>query len=90
MVRRQPSEAAAMFRSIRGQDYYTMATTPDEIVEALRHARPGRFIVEELSQAGQLLPSGHSCRRWGSAICHDDGQVTLDLGPELQSMARNA
>jgi hypothetical protein len=90
MVRREPSEAATMLRIIRGFDYCTTADKPDEIGHALRHATPGRYDVEEVSQAGQLLPSGHSCRRWGSAIRHDDGQVTLDLGPELESTARNA
>jgi hypothetical protein len=70
-----------MFRIIRGQDYYTTAASPDEIVEALGHAKPGRFIIEEVSRAGELLPSGHSCRRWGTAIRQPDGQVTLDPDP---------
>jgi hypothetical protein len=81
MVRRQPSEATAMFRIIRGQDYYTMAASPDDIVQALLGARPGRFIIEEVSPAGKLLPSGHTCRRWGTAIRYADGQVTLDPDP---------
>jgi hypothetical protein len=70
-----------MFRIIREQDFYTIAASPDEIVEALRHAGPGRFIVEEVSRAGELLRSGHSCRRWGTAIRYPDGQVTLDPVP---------
>jgi hypothetical protein len=31
--------------------------------------------------AGELLPSGYSCQRWGTAIRHADGRVTLDPDP---------
>jgi hypothetical protein len=79
-----------MFRIIREPDCYITAVGPDDIAQALSHAEPGRFIVEEVSPPGQLLRSGHSCRRWGTAIRHDDGKVTLDLGPEQESMTRNA
>jgi hypothetical protein len=81
MVQLHPKDAPAMFRIIRGQDFYAIAARPDEIARAIRHDRPGRFIVEEVSPAGQLLPSGHSCRRWGTAIRHPDGQVTLEPEP---------
>jgi hypothetical protein len=74
-------EAPAMFRIIREQDYYTIAASPDEVSEALRYARPGRYLIEEVSRAGELLPSGHSCRRWGSAIRQPDGQVTVEPDP---------
>jgi hypothetical protein len=70
-----------MFRIIRGFDYCATADSPDEIGHALRHATPGRYVVEEVSRAGELLPSGHSCRRWGTAIRHPDGRVTLDPDP---------
>ena len=70
-----------MLRIIRGFDNYTPAASPDEIGDALRHATPGRYDVEALSQAGQLLPSGRSCCRWGTAIRHPDGQLTLDPNP---------
>jgi hypothetical protein len=70
-----------MFRIIRKPNDYATAANPDEIAQALRHARPGRFVVEEVSPAGQLLPSGYSCRRWGTAIRHPDSQVTLDPDP---------
>jgi hypothetical protein len=70
-----------MFRIIKDQNYQTTAATAEEIPRALRHANPGRYVVEEISPAGRLLPSGHSCRRWGSAIRHDDGHVTLDPDP---------
>jgi hypothetical protein len=70
-----------MYRIIREPNDYATAVSPDEIAEAIRHARPGRLIVEEVSPAGQLLPSGYSCRRWGAAIRHPDGQVTLEPDP---------
>jgi hypothetical protein len=70
-----------MLRITRGFDFCTTADEPNEIGRALRHASPGRFIVEEVAVAGALLPPGHSCRRWGTAIRHPDGQVTLDPEP---------
>jgi hypothetical protein len=70
-----------MFRIIREPNDSVIAVSPGEIAQAIRHARPGRFVVEEVSPAGQLLPSGHSCRRWGTAIRHHDGHVTLDPDP---------
>jgi hypothetical protein len=72
---------AAMLRIIRGLDYCATADSPDEITHALRHAPPGRYVVEEVSRAGELLPSGHSCRRSGTAIRHPDGQVTVEPEP---------
>jgi hypothetical protein len=70
-----------MFRIICGQDYFTVAASPDEIVEALRDARAGRYDVEDVSRAGELLRSGHSYRRWGTVIRYPEGQVTLDPEP---------
>ena len=60
---------------------YLMVARPDDIAHAIRHARPGRFIVEEVSPAGQLLAFGHSCPRWGAAVGHPDGRVTLESRP---------
>jgi hypothetical protein len=77
----QPKDAPAMFRIIREPNDYAIAANVDDISQAIRHSRPSRFIVEEISPAGRLLPSGHSCRRWGTAIRHADGQVTLDSEP---------
>jgi hypothetical protein len=62
-TRQRPDEAPAMLRIIRDPSDYTMAASPDDIAQAICDARPGRFFVEEVSRAGQLLPSGHSCRR---------------------------
>jgi hypothetical protein len=69
-----------MFRIIRDPNDYLLAATPDDIAQALQQAGLGRFIVEEVSPAGQLLPSGYSCR-WGTAIRHPDGQVSLEPDP---------
>jgi hypothetical protein len=70
-----------MLRIIREPVYYTTVANPDEIAQVLRRARPGRFIVEDVAPAGQLLASGHSCRRWGMAIRDADGKVMLDPDP---------
>jgi hypothetical protein len=40
---------------------------------------PGRYPVAEIAAAP--LPSGHTSRRWGSAIKHPDGRVELDPDP---------
>jgi hypothetical protein len=77
-IRETSDEAPTMFRIIRDPNDYYMAASPDDIAHALEDAQPGRFLVEEILPAGQLLPSGHSCRRWGRAVLHPDGQVTLD------------
>ena len=40
---------------------------------------PGRYHVDEI--AADPLPSGHTSRRWGTAIKHPDGRVELDPDP---------
>jgi len=45
----------------------------------LGHLDQGRYTVDEI--AAHPLPSGHTARRWGSAVRHDDGRVILDPGP---------
>jgi hypothetical protein len=68
------------YRVVRGPDI--LGTYPDlEAVEAaLRGTRPGRYIVEEVAAAGELLPSGYSCERWGVALVRPDG--TWEYEPE--------
>jgi len=39
----------------------------------------GRFHIDEISS--NPLPSGHTSRRWGTAIKRPDGAVTLDPDP---------
>ena len=70
-----------MFRIIKDPDYLTTAASPDEIRQVLTDAPPGRYAVEEVSAAGELFPSGHSCRRWGVETRNADGEVTLDPDP---------
>jgi hypothetical protein len=70
-----------MLRITRGFDFCTTADSPDRIASALQDARPGRYDVEELFRAGELLRSGYCCQRWGTAVRHPDGQVTLDPEP---------
>jgi hypothetical protein len=62
-------------------DSCATAERPGSIGLALGMPDPGPFVVEEVSRVLELLPSGHSCRRWGTAIRHPDGQVTLDPEP---------
>jgi len=81
MANEAQSEDHAMFRVIREPDCSAMASSPEEVAQTLRHSRPGPYVVEEVTPAGELLRSGHSCRRWGTAIRHPDGQVTLDPDP---------
>jgi hypothetical protein len=70
-----------VFRIIRDPNDYYLAASVDDIDHALGDAQPGRFIVEEVSAAGQVLPSRHSCRRWGTAVRRPDGHVILDSDP---------
>jgi hypothetical protein len=80
-VRETSDEVSTMFQIIRDPNDYYMAAGLDDIAHALGDAQPGRFLVEEVSPSGELLPSGHSCRRWGTAVRHPDEQVTLDPDP---------
>jgi hypothetical protein len=38
-------------------------------------------MIEESSMAGELLPSGYSCQRWGVAIRQADGRVVVEQEP---------
>ncbi len=51
----------------------------DGVTEVVRPALPGRYHVDEISATP--LPSGHTARRWGFAIHHNDGRVILDPDP---------
>jgi hypothetical protein len=66
---------------IKGDDIIARVREQGEIPCVLADAGPGRFVIEESSMAGELLPSGYSCQRWGTAIRHADGSVTLDADP---------
>jgi hypothetical protein len=63
---------------IIGDDTVASATGPEEVVATLKGAWPGRYVIEESSMAGKLLPSCYSCQRWGVAIREADGTVELE------------
>jgi hypothetical protein len=51
-----------------------------EAVEgAIQVTGPDHYHVDEISS--DPLPSGHTSRRWGTAIKRPDGAVTLDPDP---------
>jgi hypothetical protein len=47
----------------------------------LKDACAGRYMIEESSMTGELLPSGYSCQRWGVAIRQADGSMMLEREP---------
>jgi hypothetical protein len=72
---------ASVLTIIKGDDIIARVREQGEIPGVLADAGPGRFIIEESSMAGELLPSGYSCQRWGTVIRHSDGSVTIDPDP---------
>jgi hypothetical protein len=72
---------ASVLQIIKGDDIIASVASPEEVTKALLSARPGRFVVDESSMAGELLPSGYSCQRWGVAIRQADGTVLLERLP---------
>jgi hypothetical protein len=50
-----------------------------DIGDAVRSGAPGRYHVDEMSD--ELLPSGHTSRRWGVVIVRQDGTVSIDPDP---------
>ena len=71
----------SVLQIIMGDDIVAGVSSPEEIAVTLKDAWPGRYVVEESSIAGELLPSGYSCQRWGVAIRQADGSVTLEREP---------
>ena len=70
----------SMFRIFdRDGEMLADADSLNGVTELLRHTPPGRYHVDEIS--AKALPSGHTARRWGIAIRHDDGRVILDPDP---------
>jgi hypothetical protein len=70
-----------VLRIIMGDDIVSNASGPEEVAAILKGAWPGRYVIEESSVAGKLLPSGYSCQRWGVAIRQADGTVELEQEP---------
>jgi hypothetical protein len=72
---------ASVLQIIKDGDIIASVGSPEEVTAALLSAKPVRYVIEESSMAGELLPSGYSCQRWGVAIRHADGNVIVE--PEL-------
>jgi hypothetical protein len=66
---------------IKDGDIIVSVGTPEEVTVALASARPGRYVIEESSMAGELLPGGYSRQRWGVAIRQADGSVMIEPEP---------
>ena len=49
------------------------------VERAIRAGGPGCYHMDQIS--ADPLPSGHTSRRWGTAIKRPDGSVTLDPDP---------
>ncbi len=61
------------------------ADSLDGVTKVVRSAPPGRYHVDEISEVP--LPSGHTSRRWGFAIHHDDGRMVFDPDPWEASLS---
>jgi hypothetical protein len=62
-----------------GRDSMTDVDSVEEIEGVIRAGKPGRYHVDEISS--DPLPSGHTSRRWRTAIKRPDGQCTLEPDP---------
>jgi hypothetical protein len=71
----------SVLQIVRGHETIAIVASSQEVTEALQRAQPGRYVVEESSACGELLPSGYSCQRWGVAIRQANGAVMLEPGP---------
>jgi hypothetical protein len=70
----------SLFRIVdRDGEMLADADSLDGLTEIVRHAPTGCYHVDEISSTP--LPSGHTARRWGSALHHEDGRVVLDPDP---------
>jgi len=75
---------SSVLQIIMGDDIVASGSGPQEVAATLKGASRGRYVIEESSMAGELLPSGYSCQRWGVAIRQADATVILE--PEPASM----
>jgi hypothetical protein len=72
---------ASVLQSTKDSDIVANVGTPDGVTAAFLGAESVRYVVEESSMAGGLLPSGYSCQRWGVSIRRPDGMVVLEPEP---------
>jgi hypothetical protein len=75
-----------MFRISNGLDRIIEVAQIDEIGRVLRALEPGCYYVDEIS--ADLLPGGHSSRRWGVAIKKQDGSVVMEADPWERTESR--
>lgn len=65
--------------SHRDNDLVVDVDSVPAIETVIRSAKAGRYHVDEIN--ADLMPSGHTSRRWGVVITHADGTVTMDPDP---------
>ena len=53
--------------------------SPDAFESAVRTGKPGQYHIDQISSGP--LPSGHTSRRWGTAIKNRDGTVAVEPDP---------
>jgi hypothetical protein len=61
------------------QEPITDVGSVEAVEGAIRADEPGCYHVDQISAVP--LPSGHTCRRWGTATKRPDRAVTLDPDP---------
>ena len=59
-----------------GLEPITDVDSVEAVEQAIRNGGAGCYQVDAIS--AELLPSGHTSWRWGTAIMRPDGAVTLD------------
>jgi hypothetical protein len=66
-----------MYRISRdGQEPIIDVDQVEAIKPAIRSSEPGRYDVDEIS--ANLLPIGHSSKRWGAGIKHGDDELAIE------------
>jgi hypothetical protein len=76
-----PGEATpTIYRiSAGGKEPIVDVASLDAIEPSVRSGKPGRYHIDGV--ASDPLPSGHTSRRWGTAIKHPDGTVAVEPDP---------
>jgi hypothetical protein len=72
---------ASVLTFIPGDEIRASVVDATHVRKALEHANPGRYMIEEGSMAGELLPSAYRCQRWGVAIRKAGGSVMIEREP---------
>ena len=62
-----------------GREPITDVDSVEGVEEAIRAGGPGCYHVDQINS--EPLPSGHTSRRWGTAIKRPDGKVTIESDP---------